>query len=181
MDEYLRLRNMWGEDKREEVIRELAARPASEVGEFVHFVHEDPRIVVILTDVFRLLKNAERAAWVKHPPVKPDDAEAMGYARFNNYGHLLVDIPNGGSTIACKTTEGKVVTFAFVPYKEDGPPQCVDISYHSSGQQRVNGTQMCPSMEVNCFTIGHSRFTSRYGDKEPVSLVSVMLNKAEKK
>lgn len=64
---------------------------------------------------------------------KADDAEAAGYAQFNGVPHLAVDVPDGGFTVTAKTSEGKRITFSFMPYRDGGPAGCVDICYHDSG------------------------------------------------
>jgi hypothetical protein len=59
----------------------------------------------------------------------PDIAAAAehGFATWNQGPHLCVEIPDGSSTITCRTSQGRKVTFSFVPYQQGGPPQCVDI------------------------------------------------------
>jgi len=64
-------------------------------------------------------------------------ARAKGYAIFNGNmhepgatGHLAVDLPDGWSTITARTSAGERITFAFMSYKNEGPPQCVDIVHH---------------------------------------------------
>lgn len=54
-------------------------------------------------------------------------AEKLGFATWNPGPHLCVEIPDGCSTITCRTSQGRKVTFSFVHYKEGGPPQCVDL------------------------------------------------------
>jgi hypothetical protein len=71
-----------------------------------------------------------------------------GYAEFNGNPHLAVDIPDGGFTITAKTTEGKRITFAFLPYKTGGPAQAVDVCYHD-GDKALN----CNRKEVPVFNV----------------------------
>jgi hypothetical protein len=54
-------------------------------------------------------------------------AAAAGYATWNPGPHLCVEVPDGCSTITCRTSQGRKVTFSFLPYEQGGPPQCVDI------------------------------------------------------
>jgi hypothetical protein len=76
------------------------------------------------------------------------EAVADGYAEFNRNPHLAVDVPDGGFTITCKTSEGKRVTFAFQPYTTGGPPQCVDVAYHD-GEKALNcNRDMTPVFDV---------------------------------
>jgi len=88
---------------------------------------------------------------VPFPPVTADDAEAAGYAQFNKNPHLCIDIPNGGFTITVKTSEDKRITFAFQPYNHGGPPQCVDVCYHDSGNSREFNRQTLPTFDAVLF------------------------------
>lgn len=69
--------------------------------------------------------------------VSPEEAEAAGFASFNNNPHLCLEIPDGQFTISARTSTGRQVTFAFVPYKKDGPAQCVDITDHGTTGNEV--------------------------------------------
>lgn len=78
-----------------------------------------------------------------------DAISHAGFAKFNSYPHLCLDLeqdPEGmarvpwggkGFTIAVRTPKGKLVTFSFVP-GEDGKEdvECVDIFYHGASVQR---------------------------------------------
>jgi hypothetical protein len=88
---------------------------------------------------------------IPFPPVTPDDAEAAGYAQFNRNPHLCIDLPDGGFTITAKTSEGKRITFAFQPYKNGGPPQCVDIQYHDNGTTREFNGQTLATFDAILF------------------------------
>ncbi len=55
------------------------------------------------------------------------NAESGGYALWNDCDHLCVDVPDGVSTISCRLSNGRTMTFGFVPYELNGVPQCVDI------------------------------------------------------
>ena len=85
---------------------------------------------------------------IVHGPKTGEQAKADGYAEFNGYPHLCVDVPDGGFTISAKTSEGKRVTFSFQPYRSGGPAQCVDICYHDSGKIRMNGDWKLPLSTV---------------------------------
>ena len=89
-----------------------------------------------------------------------DDVEAAGFAKFNGGSHLCVDIPDGHFTISCKTSEGKKVTFAFVPYTEAGPGQCVDIQRHGCPVTCPNGDSQLDVQKVICFGPGPTQFRS---------------------
>lgn len=103
------------------------------------------------------------------------EAEQNGYAGFNGYPHLCVDLPSqGGLTITCKTAEGKRITFSFVPY-EDGTAGCCDIQYHDSPAPKVmNGKTACPVMHSIGFTPGTNTFDTRKQAK-PTTLITVLL------
>jgi len=63
------------------------------------------------------------------------DARGADFAEFNeDVPHVCVEIPNGWSTISARLPSGQCVTFAFVPYEENGEPQCVDVKYHGGEQ-----------------------------------------------
>lgn len=104
-----------------------------------------------------------------------DEAVAQGYAKFNNGPHLCVDIPNGGFTISARTSEGKLITFAFCPYADNGPPQCVDVQCQTPERTVMNGDFVCPVQRVICFTTGRDTFRSTVNDEKPTTLVTVIL------
>jgi hypothetical protein len=103
-------------------------------------------------------------------PVKK--VEEAGFAKFNGGPHLCVDVPDGHYTISVKTSEGRKITFAFCPYKKDGPAQCVDIQQHDTGKAAENGS---PVQKVICFTPGNNTFRSGWADEKPTTLVTVLL------
>lgn len=82
-----------------------------------------------------------------------EEAKAYGYAEFNGVPHLAVDVPDGdGFTITAKTSEGKRITFSFMPYRDGGPPQCVDIMYHDNGTIRLDrAAEKMPTFDVLLF------------------------------
>ena len=109
---------------------------------------------------------------VPFPPVIPADAVAAGYAEFNRNPTLCIDIPDGGFTLSAKTSEGKRITFAFQPYRNGGPPQCVDIQYHD-GEQGVtrNGD---PWPVFNVIGFGKQEFDTR--KTAPVGIACVLMD-----
>lgn len=113
--------------------------------------------------------------------VYPDDeaAAARGYAPFNPNPHLAVDIPDGRFTITARTSEGKRITFAFLPYQEGGPPQCVDIQYHDKGTFRTSRDHRIPTFDMVVFNGPYgSAYDSRTlhprGDDKP-SIACILL------
>lgn len=78
------------------------------------------------------------------PRLLPDEkqAEDAGFASFNRCPHIAVEIPDGMTTITCRTSQGQKVTFSFIPYKEGGPPQCVDIMHHNGPTCPLDGRDM---------------------------------------
>jgi len=100
--------------------------------------------------------------------VSREEAEAKGYAVFNNNDHICLDIEDQ-ATITVNTPNGKI-TFAFMPYTEDGAPNCVDVSCHNDpeGKQKI-------------IVFGHRDGKDRWHHKRddekrgPVGLVTVIL------
>ena len=66
------------------------------------------------------------------------DAEAIGFARFNDVPTLAVDIPDGNFTISARTSDGRRITFFFGEYQRGAPPSSVDIQYHDNGSAIPN-------------------------------------------
>lgn len=64
------------------------------------------------------------------PIMTRDDAVAIGFAGFNDVPHKPIDIPDGEFTITAKTSDGRRVTFCFLPDREHSPAGFVDIQYH---------------------------------------------------
>jgi hypothetical protein len=102
-----------------------------------------------------------------------DAVEAAGYAHFNRVPHLCVDVPDGGFTITAKTSEGKRVTFSFMPYKIGGPPQTVDVVYHDAGTIWPGAT--APTFEVAVLGKGPTLYASRAAGAQRPTLVAVLL------
>ena len=112
-----------------------------------------------------------------------DKVEAEGYATFNGFEHLCVDVPDGGFTISAKTSEGKRITFSFLPYKSGGPAQCVDICYHDGKRGTTANDAECPVFDVICFgeTNGSKAQRFQYDSREkgnhPTGIVCVLMDK----
>lgn len=64
------------------------------------------------------------------PIMSKADAKAIGFAGYNDVAHKPIDIPDGYFTITAKTSEGRRVTFCFMPETCDGPSRFVDIQFH---------------------------------------------------
>lgn len=112
--------------------------------------------------------------------VSPDDVEAgrvqaLGFAKFNRCPHLCLEIPDGGLTVSCRTSEGHTVTFAFCPYKSGGPPQCVDIQRHDAAETVPNGDRAVPVQRVICRGIGPVRYVSPDGQPDKAVTLTVLL------
>lgn len=97
------------------------------------------------------------------------------FATFNRFPHVNIDVPDGGFTASFRTVAGKRITVAFCPYRDDGPPGCVDIKYHDSGQSIMNNGAELPIMHVVGFTVGHDTFNTRKM-KEPTTLITMLIN-----
>ncbi|WP_159513329.1 hypothetical protein [Sphingomonas sp. T1] len=66
------------------------------------------------------------------------DAKALGFAGYNDVPHTVIDLPDGAFTVSAKTSDGRRVTFCFMPYG-DGPARFVDVQYHERGTSIPNG------------------------------------------
>lgn len=104
-----------------------------------------------------------------------NQAPLFDFAKFNGGPHLCVEVPDGHFTITARTSEGKKITFAFCPYQDNGPPQCVDVQHHTSPKSVLNGSIVCPVQKIICFTPGHNTFASNLNDTIPTTLVTVIL------
>lgn len=90
------------------------------------------------------------------------------YVPFNGGPHLTVLAPDGHFTISVRTSEGKHITFAFCPDKDNTPPQCVDVVYHGDGSVPVN-------QKVIVFRGGTGSIRANEDDDKPATLTSVCL------
>lgn len=119
--------------------------------------------------------TADQLPAVRTAVLTPDAAEAAGYARFNGGAHLAVDVPDGNFTITARMTNGKRVTFAFVPYRKDEPAGCVDISYDDAPvAPLMNGRTACHVMHAIGFTVGPDTFDTRK-IAAPTTLITVLI------
>jgi len=119
-------------------------------------------------------------------------AEDAGYAVFNRGPHICVDIPDGNSTVTCRTSTGELLTFAFVPYEDGGPPKCVYVHHRTAkrvfcerpfGEPGAHTQELRPAspgerpaMNVICFSGGRDAYRSVDGaDAAPTTLVGILL------
>ena len=104
------------------------------------------------------------------------NAAKRGYGKFNNGPHLCIDVPDGMMTITCRTSAGEKVTFAFIPYQEGGPADCIDIYHHTSKVPAIapNINNGATAMNVRVFSGGGNAFTSG-PDKPPATLMCLIL------
>jgi len=86
------------------------------------------------------------------PVMSKADAEAIGFAGFNDVPHKVIDLPDGDFTISAKTSDGRRVTFSFQPHSPDGTARFVDIQFHDRGTAipSANGD---PMPTFNAFAI----------------------------
>lgn len=106
----------------------------------------------------------------------PEEAVAAGFAEFNGCPHLCIDVPDGGFTISARTSDGKRVTFCFVPYRDDAPAGCVDVQYHDAPVPKVpNGRYQLPVMHSVGFAVGSDTWDTRKHDR-PTTLLTVLLD-----
>ena len=107
---------------------------------------------------------------------------------------LAVDIPDGGFTITAKTSEGKRITFAFQPYTNGGPPQCVDVCYHDGDKALNCNSEMLPVFDVIGFGSSPSkegklggrhhdfdtrRMSKEAGESRKIGILCVLMDKKE--
>lgn len=113
---------------------------------------------------------------MKSPVLLPhEQVKAAGFAEFNSYPHLCVEVPDGGFTITARTTTGKRVTFSFIPNMKGGPAGCVDVQYHDSPAPKVrNAGHDIPTMHSIGFTLGSNTWDTRNHTK-PTTLLTVLL------
>ncbi len=67
------------------------------------------------------------------PVMTKADAEAIGFAGFNDVPHKVIDLPDGDFTLSAKTSDGRRVTVSFQPHSPDGAARFVDIQFHDRG------------------------------------------------
>lgn len=112
------------------------------------------------------------------------EAVAAGYAEFNGGDHYAFDVPDGMSTVTLRTSEGKRVTLAFMPYQSGGAPQCVDICYHDNGttHKAKNGQQMPDFHVLHWSNVGQPKdgmvIDTRHKDAKPVHFITVLMDQS---
>lgn len=101
-------------------------------------------------------------------------AAKRGYGRFNNCPHMCIDVPDGMRTLTCRTSDGEQVTFAFVPYREGGVADCIDIYQHTSKVPAIgrNINEGATAMNVRVFSGGSTLLRD---DERPVTLMCLIL------
>ena len=107
-----------------------------------------------------------------------EEADRIGFGRFNDGAHICVEVPDGHTTISVRTSEGRRITFAFVPYSPDGAPQCVDILDHDGEQVLVDGEER-PHQQIIAFRGGRTSFhagAAGENDVVPVTLTTVLIH-----
>lgn len=62
--------------------------------------------------------------------VTPREANARGFAAFNECETVCIDVPDGQTTFSFKTSDGRCLTACFLPGREGMPPSFVDVAYH---------------------------------------------------
>lgn len=120
---------------------------------------------------------------ITHLPVMTaTDAQAIGFARFNDVPTLPIDIPDGDFTVSVKTSDGRRVTFFFGAYRRGAPPRFVDIQYHDSGTVIPNASGgTSPTFDL--FTIGgggSNAYDSRKHLADEKPSIAVLLLEPEK-
>ncbi len=105
-----------------------------------------------------------------------DAAMQHGFAEFNGGKHLCVDVPDDSFTVSCRTSEGRRITFSFLPYKQGGPPQAVDIQYHDSPVLIEHSDTVLPAQSFIGF--GPKRGDVRYSrhSTKPCTLLCVIMS-----
>jgi len=93
--------------------------------------------------------------------VAAEDVEADGFARFNAGTHATIDVPDGYYTLSCRTSTGKLITMAFVPYTEGGAGECVDVQVHDAVGDSTDDDKDSPAQRVICFSAGGTPFSSK--------------------
>lgn len=68
-------------------------------------------------------------ASTEHPIMSQAEAVALGFAGFNDVPHKPIDVPDGEYTITARPSDGRRVTFCFLPDRERSHAGYVDIQY----------------------------------------------------
>ncbi|EJU09188.1 hypothetical protein LH128_30234, partial [Sphingomonas sp. LH128] len=119
-----------------------------------------------------------------HPVMSQAEAVALGFAGFNDVPHKPIDVPDGEYTITARTSDGRRVTFCFLPDRERSPAGFVDIQYHDAGTKCANANGG-HSPTFNAFGIGrdgrHILDSRPLDEADRPSILVLMLDKAEPK
>jgi hypothetical protein len=109
-------------------------------------------------------------------PYTAEGARAAGFAEFNGCDHLCVDVPDETFTVSCRTSEGRRITFSFLPYRKGGAPQAVDIQYHDSPVLIEHSDTVLPAQSFIRF--GPKRGDVRYSrhSTKPCTLLCVIMS-----
>lgn len=111
------------------------------------------------------------------PVMTPSDAEAIGFARFNNVPTLPIDIPDGNFTISARTSDGRRITFFFGEDRRGAPPTFVGIQYHDNGTAIPNANGgVSPTFDM--LTIGRGgrhAYDSRQHPSDDKPSIAVIL------
>jgi hypothetical protein len=75
--------------------------------------------------------------------------------------NMKIDVPDGEFTIEATTSTGRRVTFAFMPYRNGGPPQCVDIIDHNNPNTVHWNGEEHPTNDVLSLIPGGTGYDSR--------------------
>jgi hypothetical protein len=119
------------------------------------------------------LRMKHAATWMSR-----DEARAEGFAQFNNGEHLVVNLPDGPRTISVRLSDGRQVTFAFIPYVEGGIPRCIDIKDHQGNGSFVkNGEAQVTAQTLHVWTCGHPLYSAVQGTG--ATMITLMLDPAE--
>lgn len=118
------------------------------------------------------------------PVMSQAEAVALGFAGFNDVPHKPIDVPDGEYTITARTSDGRRVTFCFLPDRERSPAGFVDIQYHDAGTKCANANGG-HSPTFNAFGIGrggrHILDSRPLDEADRPSILVLMLDKAEAK
>lgn len=112
-----------------------------------------------------------------HAPIKIaawDEVEHLGYAQFNRFPHICIDVPQSGPgnglTISTKTQDGQKITFSFV-----GGADCVDIKLHSGIKFDPANAESPDTMNMRVFTYGGVIYSTKQSGRY-ATLVSILLD-----
>lgn len=75
------------------------------------------------------------------PVMTRADAQSIGFAGYNDVPHKPIDIPDGNFTITAKTSDGRRVTFCFMPKYDGGPARFIDIQFIDRGSTIANANR----------------------------------------